>query len=207
MIQLKVLGDGLNLWHKRPGAYWIKVPYESTQRIVPIFEKVTPLARQEQSRSLEELRERAWSLPWPIVEAAALVENKVAVIFVVFLSLSLSLLPWPIRLADSQWETTSTLSWNAISGKTASAGRLWHWVVWWRSFLPPLWSPTVQPSLGNTCCTLASLAVKFQDLLVDIHWQPVGSKEPPCLLGSCFLLPDTFKHSLGKIEIPVTSPK
>ena len=48
----------------------------------PIFEKVTPLARQEQSRSLEELRERAWSLPWPIVEAAALVENKVAVIFV-----------------------------------------------------------------------------------------------------------------------------
>ena len=84
MIQLKVLGDGLNLWHKKPGAYWIKVPYESTQRIVPIFEKVTPLARQEQSRSLEELRERAWSLPWPIVEAAALVENKVAVIFVVF---------------------------------------------------------------------------------------------------------------------------
>ena len=39
--------------------------------------KVTPLARQEHSRSLEELRERSWSLPWPIVEAAALVEDKV----------------------------------------------------------------------------------------------------------------------------------
>ena len=38
---------------------------------------MTPLARQEHSRSLEELRERAWSLSWPIVEAAALVENKV----------------------------------------------------------------------------------------------------------------------------------
>ena len=72
----------------------------SAHYVVPILKKVTPLARQEQSRSLEELRERAWSLPWPIVEAAALVENKVAVIFVVFLSLSL--LPWPIRLADSQ---------------------------------------------------------------------------------------------------------
>ena len=39
--------------------------------------QVTPLARQEHSRSLEELRERSWSLPWPIVEAAALVEDKV----------------------------------------------------------------------------------------------------------------------------------
>ena len=147
MIQLKVLGDGLNLWHKKPGAYWIKVPHQSTKRILPIFEKVTPLARQEQSRTLEELRERAWSLPWPIVEAAALVENQVTVVvvvaFVVFvvvvvvvspnqllrrlpslrtrlllslllllslsLSLSLLLLPWPIWLADSQLERTSTL--------------------------------------------------------------------------------------------------
>ena len=78
MIQLKVLGEGLNLWHKKPGAYWIKVwPQHTCWRIVPIWKKVTPLARQEQSRSLEELRERAWSLPWPIVEAAALLENKV----------------------------------------------------------------------------------------------------------------------------------
>ena len=91
MIQLKVLGDGLNLWHNKPGAYWIKVPNQSTQRIVPISEKVTPLARQEQSRSLEELRERAWSLPWPIVEAAALFENKVAVIFAVVVVIKLPL--------------------------------------------------------------------------------------------------------------------
>ena len=49
--------------------------------------------------------------------------------------------------------------------------------------------------------------INFQDLLVDIHWQPEGSKEAPRLLGSCFLLPDTLKHSLGQIEIPVTSPK
>ena len=75
MIQLKVLGEGLNLWHKKSGAYWIKVrPQHTCWRI---WKKVTPLARQEQSRSLEELRERAWSLPWPIVEAAALLENKV----------------------------------------------------------------------------------------------------------------------------------
>ena len=26
MIQLKVLGDGLHLWYKQAGAYWIKVP-------------------------------------------------------------------------------------------------------------------------------------------------------------------------------------
>ena len=100
MIQLKVLGDGLNLWHNKPGAYWIKVPNQSTQRIVPISEKVTPLARQEQSRSLEELRERAWSLPWPIVEAAALVENKVAVIFAVVVVIIVIVVVVVASLAD-----------------------------------------------------------------------------------------------------------
>ena len=54
---------------------------------------------------------------------------------------------------------------------------------------------------------MVSLSVKSQDLLVDIYWEPVGSQEPPRLLGSSFLLPDTLKHSRGQIEIPVTSPK
>ena len=31
MIQLKVLGEGANLWHKKPGAYWIKV---SAQQLI-----------------------------------------------------------------------------------------------------------------------------------------------------------------------------
>ena len=80
MIQLKMLNGGLNLWHKQPGSYWIKVPtFKQNQNFFFQFgkTKVTPLARQEHSRSLEELRERSWSLPWPIVEAAALVEDKV----------------------------------------------------------------------------------------------------------------------------------
>ena len=79
MIQLKMLNGGLNLWHKQPGSYWIKVPiFKQNQSTFQFSEtKVTPLARQEHSRSLEELRERSWSLPWPIVEAAALVEDKV----------------------------------------------------------------------------------------------------------------------------------
>ena len=51
---------------------------KQNQAFFPNWKKqVTPLARQEHSRSLEELRERSWSLPWPIVEAAALVEDKV----------------------------------------------------------------------------------------------------------------------------------
>ena len=62
---------------------------------------MTPLARQEHSRSLEELRERAWSLSWPIVEAAALVENKVGL---------------------SQRENAPTVSWKNILGKEESAG-------------------------------------------------------------------------------------
>ena len=79
-IQLKMLNGCLNLWQKQPGSYWIKVAIiKQNQSIFFHFgkTKVTPLARQEHSRSLEELRERSWSLPWPIVEAAALVEDKV----------------------------------------------------------------------------------------------------------------------------------
>ena len=65
VVQLKVVGAGLRLWEERGGSYWLKVTI-----LACTPSQVTPLARRQQERSVEELRERAWSLPWPIVESA-----------------------------------------------------------------------------------------------------------------------------------------
>jgi hypothetical protein len=74
VLQLKVLGRGLGLWHHRPGSYWLKV---FTTCCPQTYDpQVTPLARGQEERGVEELRQRAWSLPWPLVEAASLQEGE-----------------------------------------------------------------------------------------------------------------------------------
>ena len=151
---------------------------------------MTPLARQEQSRSLEELRERAWALPWPIVEAAALLENKVGSKFTREKDVN-SGLKCDFRQSGECKETlgssfaVANIPFSSL--KSNSVTFTWY--------------------LPHALHTDFAIGVKLQDLLVDIYWRAVGSSEPPRLLGSSFLLPDTFKHSLGQIEIPVTSPK